>query len=426
LAAIWVLASTSASGQSRVQFSSQLPSGASGPAPTYGSPLGAPAPGAIPTYAAPSAAPTISAPAPGYTYPQPAPTYTAPIAPGWGGAPAAPFGSAAPGATYGQPPAATLEGTIQAPPPQWDPYGTPGTAAPSLLPQDPNLSGACPPSVPVTFATMTRFLQRISLDYGFVPGGGSAGMGMNDVVLGATFAFPFFYNTQTPVLVTPGFGAHFLSGPDSIVPGPPPPADLPAILYDAWLDAAWNPQLTPWFGGELSFRIGVYSDFTTVTMQSLRYTGTGLAVLTFSPSIKLKAGVMYYDRVHLQLLPAGGFVWTPNPDVRFDILFPNPKFSKRFSTVGTTEWWWYLAGSFPNGGVWTIRRAETAVNAGSIDLVDYNDIRVALGMEFTSLGGLKGYFEGGVTCERQLDYASGLPDNFYLNVTGFLRAGLAY
>ena len=72
--------------------------------------------------------------------------------------------------------------------------------------------------------------------------------------------------------------------------------------------------------------------------------GKGLAVLTFSPSIKIKAGVWYLDRVVVKILPAGGICWTPNPDVYFDILFPNPKIGKRLTTWGNTDWWIYCLG----------------------------------------------------------------------------------
>jgi hypothetical protein len=193
------------------------------------------------------------------------------------------------------------------------------------------------------------------------------------------------------------------------------------------LDAAWNPQPTPWLGGELSFRIGVYSDFNKLVTRSLRYTGTGLAVLTFSPSIKVKAGVMYLDRNWVKLLPAGGLVWTPNPDVRFDVLFPNPKVTKRLTTVGCTEWWGYLSGDL-GGGAWTVTRAAVAdpAVAGSVDFVDYDDLRAALGVEFMRSGGLHGFFETGVAFERQLRYRSLLPEVFRPNTTVFLHAGLGY
>jgi hypothetical protein len=300
------------------------------------------------------------------------------------------------------------------------------------LPQDPHFQFGPPGGYgPGYIATMQRFLQEVRLDYLWMPGSAAKELGINDAGLSATFAVPFFYNTQTPLLITPGFAVHYWNGPQSIVPGPPPPADLPPRTYDAYLDTAWNPQPTPWLGGELSFRIGVYSDFKTLVTRSLRFTGTGLAVLTFSPSIKVKAGVMYLDRNWVKLLPAGGIVWTPNPDVRFDILFPNPKVTKRLTTSGCTEWWGYLRGEL-GGGAWTVRRADLGLPpadqpaAGTIDFVDYDDLRAALGVEFLRIGGLHGFFEAGVSFERQLRYSSLLPEVFRPNPTVFLHAGLGY
>ena len=178
-------------------------------------------------------------------------------------------------------------------------------------------------------------------------------------------------------------------------PLPPPPPDLPPRTYDAYLDAAWNPQVTTWFGGELNFRIGVYSDFNNVDTDAIRYMGKGLAVLTFSPSIKIKAGVWYLDRVVVKILPAGGICWTPNPDVYFDILFPNPKIGKRLTTWGNTDWWLYCSGAY-GGGTWQITRKNgltpdpSCPMNGQADVFDYNDIRVAVGLEFNTLSSFTG------------------------------------
>jgi hypothetical protein len=321
-----------------------------------------------------------------------------------------------------------LDGSIQPPPPQWDPYGCPGAPAPTLLPQDPYLQGTPGYGMGTTFTTMQKFIKEVRLDYVWMLGNGGNEFGTNDIGLSATFAFPMFYNAQTPLLVTPGFALHLWSGPDSDLSSATP-ADMPARAYDAYLDAAWNPQPTEWLGAELSFRIGVYSDFTTVVVRSIRYTGTGLAVLSFSPSFKIKAGVWYLDRNRVKLLPAGGFVWKPNNDVVFEVLFPNPRVAKRLTTVGCTDWWLYLRGEY-GGGAWTVTRTafhdQNPANAEFVDFVDYDDIRVALGLEFKRPGGLTGLFEGGVAFERQLRYSSLLPEVFYLNTTFFLRAGLAF
>jgi len=277
-----------------------------------------------------------------------------------------------------------------------------------------------------------KFIQHVDLDYHWFVGHGERELGINDVGLGVTCAFPLFYNSQTPLLVTPAFAVHYWEGPVSVLPAlpdDPPPADLPPRTYDAYLDAAWNPQVTSWFGGELSFRVGVYSDFNRVTSDSLRYTGKGMAVLVFSPSMRIKAGVWYLDRNKIKLLPAGGICWTPNPDVYFDILFPNPKVGKRLTTWGNTEWWLYGAGDY-GGGTWTIKR-NTGFDPpyptdGTYDRFDYNDIRVAAGLEFKTLRHLNGFFEVGLACSRELIYRSDSPEAYYPRNTVYLGGGLSY
>jgi len=316
-----------------------------------------------------------------------------------------------------------LDGTIQPPPPGWDPYGTPGSGPQSLLQQDPYYQVA-PGYGATAVATMQKWLQHVGFDYLWMPGNAQRELGINELELYATFALPFFYNTHAPLLITPGFEIHYWDGPQTFDPYY---ADLPPRTYDAWLDAAWKPEFTPWLGAELNFRIGVYSDFTEVTEDSLRYTGKGMMVLNLSPSFKLKGGIWYLDRVRVKLLPAGGFIWTPNDDIRFEILFPDPKIAKRLAVYLNTEWWAYARGEY-GGDSWTVKRAAVAppVVAGRIDQVDYNDLRFAVGVEFLRQSGLSGMFEVGLAFERELRYASGLPRAFYLNSTVFVGAGLAY
>ena len=65
-----------------------------------------------------------------------------------------------------------------------------------------------------------------------------------------------FGSIDTPLLITPGFAANWLQGPDG---GPPPGPELPPRVYDAYLDFAWYPRVNQWLGGELGFRTGVWS-----------------------------------------------------------------------------------------------------------------------------------------------------------------------
>jgi hypothetical protein len=286
---------------------------------------------------------------------------------------------------------------------------------------------------------MTKAIQEIRLDYHWFAGHGAGELGINDVELNAKFAVPFLYNAETPLLITPGFAVHYWNGPVSIlqtVPTDPPPADLPPRTYDAYLDAAWNPQLLPWLGGELSFRVGAYSDFNKrVTTDTLRFTGAGYGVVSLSPNVKVKAGIMYLDRNFIKLLPSGGIVWTPNPDVYFNILFPNPKIARRLVNYGNVEWWGYFSGDY-GGGAWQITRASfepplvppflQSPVANQYDNFDYNDIRLAVGLEFKTYRNFSGLFEVGGAFSRELRYRSLSPETYYPSNTVFLRGGLAY
>ncbi len=409
----WALVASSALAQ-RVQFASPVESQAAATAPVVTSPPTA-------TFVQPSApvSPYPSMPAPAATGPQGA-TLGAPTTPTY----TPPQGYAAPGPVA---PGAA----VQPPPANWDPYATPGTttAAP-LMQQDPCLQSAMPA---VTMASMQKFLQHVDFQYDWFAGHNGQDrheeLGINDLELSATFALPLFHNSQTPLLLTPGFAVHYWEGPLSLEP-PDPVPDLPPQTYDAYLDAAWNPQITTWLGAELDTRLGVYSDFKSVTNQAIRFTGKGVGVLTFSPSIKMKLGVWYLNRNVVTLLPAGGICWTPNPDVYFNILFPNPKVGKRLTTMGNTEWWIYMSGDY-GGGCWQITR-ENGLSPdpygtnGMHDTFDYNDIRVALGLEFKTLKQFNGMFEIGGAFDRGVVYRSGLPRAYYPNNTVYLRTGMSY
>jgi hypothetical protein len=69
-----------------------------------------------------------------------------------------------------------------------------------------------------------------------MPGSSAHELGISDVELSSTLTLPFFYNSQNPLLITPGFAVHFWSGP-------PSPNDLPPQTFDAYLDLAWNPRV---------------------------------------------------------------------------------------------------------------------------------------------------------------------------------------
>ncbi len=325
------------------------------------------------------------------------------------GAPQA-FGS---GSVYGAPPQATLDGTIAPLNPGWDPYADPSLSPPQLLPQQNYLNTA--PGGPYG-GSQSRLIDQVFFEYTRINRDGAAGLGFDSVELNVTGTVPISYS-QAPLLITPGFAVHYLSGPDSTaVFGMP---DLPARVYDAYLDTAWQPQFTERWGADIAFRIGVYSDFEFFNSDSLRYRGRALGTFTVSPQWQLIAGIIYFDRLTTKLLPAGGAIWTPNPDARYEFLFPNPKLAQRLTTIGNTDLWGYVSGEY-GGGAWTFQRA-----GGLDDEFEYNDIRVMLGLELFTLQGSRAWAEIGYVFDREVHFRRA-PGDFNPGETILLRSGLAY
>jgi hypothetical protein len=391
----------------------------------YAPPSTATAPPAYPT---PSLAPSAPAASPTYLAPgpMPGPVSAAP--------PAAPAGSIyAPPLAPTAVPAPPTGVATQPPAPGWDPYAPPGNTPAPLLSQDPCL----PASPAISMGAVQKLVQHINLNYDWFAGNPTATekeLGINDVDLNVTFAFPLFHNVERPLLVTPGFAVHYWNGPVSVLPATPsdpPPADLPPQTFDAYLDFGWNPWLSEngTVSAELNFRTGVYSDFSRVTSDSIRFMGKGLAVFRLSQHVWLKAGVWYLDRVQVKILPAGGLVWIPTEDFYCNILFPNPKIAKRLTVWGNTQWWLYADGNY-GGGTWTIKRNTGFVPAvptdGTFTRFDYNDIRVAVGLEFKRPRQLEGYFEVGLACSRELVYQDLSPSSYFPNNTVYIGAGLTY
>ena len=353
------------------------------------------------------------------------------------------------------------------PPTQWDPYapqgsqfpapaapqtgtwapsalsGQPGypgynTAAPSLVPPSPAGYGTPPPpgspgsvfagssimANPTMQQTM-RVFQGVRGSWAYIYGDGNGtNVGVNELDTTATFALPFFHNSQAnlnhaPLLVTPGFGLQLWDGPETSATML---ADLPPSTYDVFLDTAWNPQFTPLFGAELGIRVGLYTNWDVLVWQSWRVMGRAVGTLQLTPTMQGKAGIVYLDRNQVKLLPVIGMTWVPNANARYDILFPTPKAAWRVSEMMNRSVWTFIAGEY-GGGAWTFRRST-----GQISPFDYNDIRISLGGEMVpkTPQGLSGSFEVGYVFYRQLFYVDGPPQIQDLPDSWMLRLGLAY
>jgi hypothetical protein len=314
----------------------------------------------------------------------------------------------------GPPPA--LPGSVLPPNPNAAPYGSqwapPVNQQPNAL--FPNGFGN-PNSGYYDPYNAMRLIHDVRFRHTFITGSDNPDdLSINDSEVSVSFAFPNFLTTGQPLFITPAFAIHCWDGPSDGI------HNLPGSAYSAYLDLqfATDPNFT--IGGEFGARVGVYSSFDTLITDSVRYQGLALGVARITPTLTAKLGVMYIDRNDIKILPAGGLLWQPNPQLRVDIFFPQPRISQYVTTVGTYELWWYLAGEY-GGGAWTVKPTPAESSQG----IDINDIRVSLGLEWSSPAGINGFIEGGYVFNRTLFYTSALGE-FDLSDAWMIRAGLSF
>ncbi len=276
----------------------------------------------------------------------------------------------------------------------------------------------------LVFQEPLRRVQGPRLRHAWLIGNDGRELDINETDVSVAVAFPNFFGTTQPLYVLPSFSLQLWDGPK----GAPQPttADLPGQTYSAFIDAGWESDRIQMIGMELGARVGVFSDFDTMNSDSLRVQGKGLVRYRITPALSLRVGVLYVDRLRVKLLPAGGLLWEPNSQTRFDIYFPNPKASHYWMTLGNSDVWWYCSGEY-GGGSWTIERAVDGLS----DRIDYNDIRLALGLEWGASelireGRRFGFAEVAWVLDREVIYNRRSADNFRATDTVMIRAGFGY
>ncbi|MGY8771146.1 MAG: DUF6268 family outer membrane beta-barrel protein [Pirellulales bacterium] len=250
------------------------------------------------------------------------------------------------------------------------------------------------------------FIQSISLDSTWIAGSGD-NIGQTDVLATATFGVPA-PTIKSPLLITPGYGMHFLVGPDSI--------HAPATLYDVYLTTRWMSQLNENWGTFLSVTAGYYSDFKMSDSDAVRISGIALATYNWTPEVQILMGVVYLNRDDYSILPALGLIWTPTENHRLELTFPRPRYLQLWDFGPNYEDWWYLSGEV-GGGTWMVEHP-----LGAKDSLTLTDYRFLIGLERKRNGGGKSFLEFGYIFGRSLEYRDD-PIKLDMDGTLMLRSG---
>jgi len=245
------------------------------------------------------------------------------------------------------------------------------------------------------------------------PGGGD-NIGMSELELRSILALPI-PSREYPLIITPGFGVHYIDGPTS--------SDAPPRVYDAYMQFRWMRRLGSRWGIDLAVTPGMFSDFQQSSDDGFRVTGYGAAQWTRSETQKFVLGAAYIDRQTCDVLPICGMIWTPYDDVQFDLVFPHPRIGRRMYLTGhfgeDIQDWIYMAAEL-GGGTWAVRR-----DAGFDDRIDYSDYRIFFGVERKGIGCLDSRLEIGYVFGRKLRYESATP-RLKPDGTVMIRGGLTY
>jgi hypothetical protein len=281
------------------------------------------------------------------------------------------------------------------------------------VPEGDQIADETEPQLPP--GTRNGVFQKLLLTGTYLPQFEDDSLGWGDLEAGVVFGFPFF-RRDTPLLITPRYGVHFLEGAENF--------DLPDQVYDASFEFRHMRKFGqgPW-AMDVAVTLGHYSDYEGDDADAFRVSGRGLAVYEAQPGVKWILGVAYLNRAGASVLPVAGVIYDPNPSISYELIFPRPRVSWQLPWSNPEqgdERWGYIGGEF-GGGVWSIEHPSTAEQ----DLLTYSDVRVLAGYERKIIGGLTRRFEVGYVFARQLEFASPTPE-VDLDDTLFARVGLTY
>jgi hypothetical protein len=240
-------------------------------------------------------------------------------------------------------------------------------------------------------------------------------LGMSDLEAGIVLGFPFF-RRDTPLLITPRYAVHFFEGAENF--------DIPDQVYDASFEFRHMRKFGdgPW-AMDVAVTLGHYSDYEGDDADAFRVSGRGLAVYETQSGAKWLLGVAYLNRAGASVLPVAGVIYSPDPSVSYEAIFPRPRIAWQLPWSNPDqgdERWAYIGGEF-GGGVWSIEHPSNAEQ----DLLTYSDVRILAGYERKIIGGLTRRFEMGYVFARQLEFNSPTPE-VDLDDTLFARVGLTY
>lgn len=282
----------------------------------------------------------------------------------------------------------------------------PSLPSPSSVPSEDLLVGAVPPDAWITPPTEelvspdTQLTKNVTVElaagtsvprYRSQQSSSSWVVGDGDQFGMVSFVTDHYLQGDESFGINTGFSFHLLSGPER--------TDLPPRIYDV----AFGLQNRKWidrFGYDVAAAVKVSTDFEGSSREGVRFPGHAVGFVMLSDALTLVLGAEYLDRDDVRVLPVGGLIFQPNPDLRFELVFPVPRCEIQLSESHAL----YLSGGL-GGGTWAVER-----DSWEDDLLTYRDLRLCLGLETIGEEGNRSAIEFGWLFDRRIDFATDFGD----------------
>ncbi|MDB4386148.1 DUF6268 family outer membrane beta-barrel protein [bacterium] len=203
-------------------------------------------------------------------------------------------------------------------------------------------------------------------------------------------SFPLLFIGTPPPIVKVGVSYTSLQTPESF--------GIPEDLFEYSVGIASVRKLNERWNVRSILGVELATDNENRSSDAWRFRGGIFATYSKNENVSWTFGAIAMGRQDLPVIPVIGAVWQPNPSVRVDLVYPQPRVNRLLFDDGDRQQWVYLGGG-TSGSTWGYQQFD-AID----DQLTYSDLRVVLGLESRPAGSSGMPFVRGKTMQLELGY----------------------
>lgn len=203
--------------------------------------------------------------------------------------------------------------------------------------------------------------------------------------------------------------------------------DLPGKVFRFGKDFELSTPTNDVFSYQLGFNPSINSDFDrSLSDDSINLDSRGAVFFRYAPDFTLVGGVMYWDRVDDRFIPYAGFIWVPDNQHEFRIMWPKARVSVFLGNAGPVAMWGYVRGEYHVEAYEIERDPQRGGPRGSFrEQIELEDYRILFGLQTENPTGVASFWEAGWVFGRDAEFLNGTP-GFTISSGFIARAGLRF